>query len=652
MAEQQFKHLFSPKTIRNVTIPNRVVFSAHVPLYWPMNQGPNERALQYFLARARGGVGLIILGQNAVTTLNTAGGGTMALQSDRALPAYEAFCTAVHENGAKLFGQLLHAGPRIDGALTGGTGFSPSPIQFPGGLFPSEFTTPVEMDIDDIQQVVSAYAAAAKKLQNAGFDGVEISSTVGAGMLLVSFLSPISNRRTDEYGGSLENRMRIHREILEAVRKAVGPDFAVGMRLVADELINRGLTLDDAKVIASKLEETGYIDYLSVCAGLAGHVPPMYYPLGCFVHLAVGVKEVINLPIVCHGRINDPIQAEQILENNQADFIGMARALICDPEWPNKAKEGRLDEIRKCIGCNQACIGYYQKTWPITCTLNPEAGREGRLAIIPTQKKKRVMVIGGGGAGLEAARVAALRGHEVTLYDKEDTLGGQLNIASKIPGRIDFAEAVRYYTNQMKLLGVEVVLGTTVTLEMIREKNPDSVIVATGSVDVSPNLKIAPGAKVFTVREVLQEKVDVGQNVVIIADEHHEQALGTADFLAEKGKKVEVLIRTLYAGGELDNSTLTTIYTRLARKGVVISPLTRVKEVGENTVVAAHLLSGEERRIEGVDTVIYAHIGKSDNALFRALKGKIKELYDIGHCHSPRKLQDSIWDAARAARRL
>ena len=637
--------------IHNVTVPNRIVFSAHRPLYWPTSDGPNERALNYYLARIDGGVGLIVLPQNIVWPLSTAGG-FVAMQNDRAMPAYEALGKAVHDHGGKLFGQLVHSGPRVNGTLAGGTGFAPSAIQLPGGMFTSEFTPPYEMDTEEIGNVVSAYAAAAKRLQTAGFDGVEISSTVGAGMLLVYFLSPVYNRRTDEYGGNLENRMRIHHEILDAVRVAVGPDFAVGIRLVADELINGGLTLDDARIIAQKLEETGHINYLSVCAGLAGHVPPMYFPLGCFVHLAVGVKEVVDLPVICHGRINDPIQAEQILENNQTDFIGMARALICDPEWPIKAKEGRLDEIRKCIGCNQACIGYYQKNWPISCTLNPAAGREASLPIIPAQKKKSVMVIGGGGAGLEAARVAALRGHQVTLYEKEDALGGQLNIASRIPGRIDFDEAVRYYTNQMKLLGVEVVLGTTVTPEMVREKNPDAVIAATGSVEISPPIKTDQNVNLVTVREVIQEKVDVGQHVVIIADEHHEQALGTADFLAEKGKKVEVLTRALYAGSDLEPYTFGNLYGRLARKGVTLTPLTRVVEITGNTVVTAYTLSGAERRIEDVDTVVYAHTGQSDNALFKALKGEIKELYDIGHCHSPRKLQDSIWDAARVARKL
>jgi NADPH-dependent 2,4-dienoyl-CoA reductase/sulfur reductase-like enzyme len=274
------------------------------------------------------------------------------------------------------------------------------------------------------------------------------------------------------------------------------------------------------------------------------------------------------------------------------------------------------------------------------------------MPIVPVEKKKKVMVVGGGGAGLEAARVAALRGHGVTLYEQGDALGGQLNIASKIPGRIDFDEAIRYYTHQMKLLGVEVVLGTTVTPGMVREKNPDAVIVATGSTDVSPRIKSDESVPVVTVRDVLQGKADVGQNVVVIADEHHEQALGTADFLVEKGKKVEVLIRALYAGGELDAYTLQAVYSRMARKGVTITPLTRVKRIEAKTVITGHILSGVERRIEEVDTVVYAHIGNSNNELYKTLKGEMKEVYDIGHCHSPRKLHDSIWDAARAARKV
>jgi len=509
------------------------------------------------------------------------------------------------------------------------------------------------MDIDDIKQVVASYADTASRLREAGYDGAEISSTVGAGQLLVSFLNPLTNRRTDDYGGSLENRFRLHMEIINAVRKAVGHDFVVGLRLIGDMLMDGGTTLDDTRVLAAKVEGSGQVDYLAVCAGFQGHIPPMHFPLGAFVYIAAGVKDVVNLPVVCHGRINDPVQAEAILANNQADLIGMARALICDPEWPNKAREGRPDEIRKCIACIQSCAGHFLKKQPIGCTLNPEAGREKELAtIVPATVRKKVMVIGGGAAGLETARVAAMRGHQVTLYEKEKELGGQLNITARIPKREDFAEVPRYYSYQMEHLGVEVILGTMVTPEMVIQKSPDVIVVATGSL---PGLYPVPGgnrSRVVWVRDVLQEKVEVGRNVVVVALEQHEQALGVAIFLADKGKKVELLTHCIYAGSELDTNTLPFMYAQLLGKGGVITPLTRVKAIEENAVVTAHTLTGVERRIEGVDTVVLAAIGKADDALYRALKGKVKELYAVGHCLAPRLLDDSIWDGARVGRLL
>ena len=652
MESQEFKHLFTPIKLGTVTVPNRIVFSAHANLFFEMGEAPNERAMHYFAARAKGGVGLIVTARNLVWPTTTAGG-YCATQDDNARPAFEMLTKAIHEHGAKVVAQLLQPGPLARAYIFRGAGLAPSPIPLlAGGLLPSVFEIPHEIDIDEIKQIVAAYASAAYRMRETGHDGVEISASVGSGLLLVAFLSPRTNRRTDEYGGTLDNRLRFLMEINDAVREAVGPDFTVGVRLVGDEMMAGGLTLDDAKVIAQKLEASGKVDYLSVCAGLPGHVPPMYFPLGCFVYLAAAMKEVVDLPVICHGRINDPVQAEQFLSNNQADLIGMARALICDPEWPNKARKGRLDEIRKCIGCNQVCIGNYSKGIPITCTLNAEAGREKELAIIQATTRKKVMVIGGGAAGLETARVAALRGHQVTLYEKGTELGGQLNIAAKIPRRDDFAEVPRYYTYQMKLLGVEVSLGTTVTAEMVREKSPDAVVIATGSV---PTPALVPGgdrANVVWVRDVLQEKVEVGQNVVVIAAEQHDQAMGVADFLVDKGKKVELLTPGLYAGGELEGTTMGIFYGRLLGKGVIITPLSRLKEIEEHAVTTVNPLAGVERRIEGVDTVVFAAIGEADDALYRALKGEVKEIYTVGQCHSPRKLQDSIWDGARVGRLL
>jgi 2,4-dienoyl-CoA reductase-like NADH-dependent reductase (Old Yellow Enzyme family)/thioredoxin reductase len=609
----------------------------------------------YFAARAKGGVGLIVTPQNMVWPPST-DGDYVATRDDNAMPAFEMISKAIHEHGAKVVAQLVHFGPEFIGLLeTEGAGLAASAVGGISGLLPNVFGSdvPHEMDIDDIKQIVASYADTAYRMRETGYDGVEISSAVGAGLLLFSFLSPLTNRRTDEYGGSLENRFRLHTEVIDAVRKAVGSDFVVGLRLVGDMLVDGGTTLDDAKVLAAKLEASGKVNYLSICAGRAGHIPAMHFPLGCFVHLAAGVKEVVNLPVICHGRINDPVQAEQILSDNHADLVGVARALICDPEWPNKAREGRLDEIRKCIACNQLCDGNFWKRMPISCTLNPAAGREKEMAtIIPAATKKKVMVIGGGAAGLETARIAALRGHQVTLYEKEKELGGQLNIAAKIPKREDFAEVPRYYTYQMNHLGVEVFLETKMTAEMVEEKKPDAVVIATGSVSSRPPVPGGDRANVVWVRDVIRGEVAVGENVVVIAAEHHEQALGVSNFLADKGKKVELITHCLYAGIELDMGTKAFMYGQLLNKGGAITPITRVKEIEEHAVVTFNVLTGVERRIEGVDTVVFAAIGKADDALYRALKGKVNEIYAVGQCLSPRLLQYSIWDGARVGRLL
>jgi mycofactocin system FadH/OYE family oxidoreductase 2 len=654
MAENEFKNLFSPLKIGSMTVPNRIVCPAHWTCYFPQDAAPNERLRHYLAARAKGGAGLIITPQNTVWPASTARG-YVASRDDKMIPAFKMISDAVHEHGARVVAQLTHFGPSTGFLETGGAGWAPSAIGGVTGLLPPSLGSeiPHEMDIADIRQVVTSYAETAYHMRQANYDGVEIASTMGAGALLVAFLNPLTNRRNDDYGGSLENRFRIHMEIIDAVRQAVGPDFVVGLRLVGDMLLDGGTTLDDTKILAARVEETGKVDYLSTCAGFAGHIPPMHFPLGSFVYIAAGVKEAVNLPVVCHGRINDPVQAENILANHQADLIGMARALICDPEWPKKAKEGRTDEIRKCIACIQTCAGNFMKWHPIGCTLNPEAGREQEIGeIVPAATPKKVMVIGGGAAGLEAARVAALRGHKVTLYEKSGELGGQLHIAAKIPQREDFAEVPRYYSYQMKLLEVDVVLGTTVTPEMVIERNPDAVVVATGSLPALPPVPGSNQANTVWVRDVLTGDAAVGENVVVISVEQHEQSLGVARFLVEKGKKVELITHCIYAGTELDMATMTFMYAQLLNKGGIVTPLTRVKAIEENAVVTAHVLTGQERRIEGVDTVVVAAIGRADDSLYRALKGKVKEIHAVGHCLAPRLLTESIWDGAQVGRLL
>jgi 2,4-dienoyl-CoA reductase-like NADH-dependent reductase (Old Yellow Enzyme family)/thioredoxin reductase len=643
MAGQEFRHLFSPIRIGTVTLPNRIVMTG------AFHRLTGDRTMHYFAARARGGAGLVVSSPHHVF-----------MTTDEMIPELKKVADAVHQYPTRIFAQLFHHGGRSWARMMGGgTAMAPSAVKVRVPFTMGGQNVPRQMDRDDIRRTVKAYGETALRMKKAGYDGLEIMAAWG--MLQAEFLSPVLNIRTDEYGGGLENRLRFLLECIDAVRENVGPDVPLGVRFNGDELVQRvwwtdkhGNTLEEAREIARRLEATGKIDYLFACAGTFGgaHFPPAYFPLGAFVYLAAGIKEVVGLPVVTVGRINDPVLAETILANNQADLIGMTRAVICDPEMPNKAREGRLEEIRRCIACNEGCIGPNFLAMPIACSLNYETGREKLGPVAPAERKKTVMVIGGGAAGLEAARVAALRGHQVDLYEKNDVLARELDIAAKAPGRQDFAEAKRYLAYQMKLLNVNVHLGVTVTPEMVLEKKPDAVVVATGGMPFIPEIPGAKGNNVVETRQVLLDEVEVGQNVLVVDYQNHMYGLDVADFLVGRGKKVELITDTVCAGSEADAPTVELAYFSTLSKGVVITPLTGIKEIRGQTVVAYHVITNAERQIEGIDTVVVCADEKTNDALYYALKGQVKELYLVGQALSPRRLLDSIADAYVTARAL
>jgi len=633
----QYEHLFTPLTIGTMTVRNRILMCAHV------HRLPDERFQEYYKARARGGAGLLIH-SHPLPGLTT--GGFAPILDERSIPGLRDFVKEIHGYGTRILAQFLHPGNLGGGErMMGGASLAPSAIPRKG-IFPKP--TPHEMSIDEIKEAVNKHAIAATIAREAGYDGVEIGAIWG--LLVASFISPLYNQRNDDYGGSVEKRLKFPLEIIEAIRAAAGPDFVVGIKVDGDEFMDGGITLDDMKDIAPRLEASGGLDYINVGAGtsLAMHVPPMFFPLGPFVQLAAGIKETVNLPVFAGGRINDPAVAERVLKDNLADMTAMTRPLIADPELPNKAKAGQESLIRKCIACNDACwLPLFEGMTPLTCVVNPEAGREAMFGITPATTEKSVMVVGGGAAGMETARVAALRGHKVSLYEKDDELGGQLNIAARAPGRVDYAELVRYYTNQMKVLDVEVHLGTEVTRETVKEKNFDAVVIATGSLPTTSESLVIEGGNVVNTREVLLETVEVGNNVVIVDYQYHMQALSVADFLAERGVNVEIVTPAIFAGSHLEEGTLELIYSRLLSKGVTISVLTDIKAVKGNAVTAFNILTDAKRQIKEVDTVVIATSGKADDALYYSLKGEVKELHIAGQCISPRTLRDSIWEGAR-----
>jgi len=652
----QFRYLFTPIKMRGVTIANRLVNAPHgTRMIEGISNYPTEQLAYYLAERAKGGVGLIVVGVCTVHPTGLVEPRTGSLMEDGAIPHHRLVTDMVHQYPpTKIFAQLAHNGREGTSWVTKLPQWGPSAVPDP---FCRE--VPHEMEVEEIDELVEAFARAAGRAISAGYDGIEIHA--GHGYLLDSFMSKFSNKRVDEYGGSLENRMRLTFRVIDAIRAEIGEAVPFGIRIVADEFVDGGLTLEETTEIAKRLEATGKIDYISASQGIYPTVeiivPEMSFPMAAFVPLQARIKEAVeNIPVMVVGRINDPVLAEKILADGQGDMIGMARPLIADPELPNKAKEGRLDEIRTCNACNVGCRGGPHRGMSIMCLQNPAVGHEKELGIgtmKSAQVRKKVMVVGGGPGGLKAAEVAAERGHQVTLYEKSNELGGQVLIAAKAPTRDDFAGCVRYFVTQIERLGVKVNLGIEVTPELVEEEKPDAVVVATGSTPDVPPIPGADGDNVFNTWQVLNEEVEIGDRVIIVdSGESAWKFCITADFLAQRGKKVEMITSLASIGAEIDVISRPPILRRLRNNGVEFTCYTAVKAINGHTVTVADAWTGEERNIDDVDSVVFAWYHRANNSLYHSLKGRVKELHAAGDCVAPRKAIDAIREGFIIGRRL
>ena len=652
-----YPHLFSPIQFGSYTIKNRIMNTGHAAHFQTGDGLPTGRYVDYLRERAKGGVGIIVTGH---TVPHPDGDAALSFANfdQRIVPIYRRLSDATHEFEVPLLAQLGHRGRRVSDA----SAFLGRAMKAPSAIPPPDMSVaqhvPHAMTTAEVEEVIEQFAFATRRVRQGGLDGVELA--VGIDYLFANFLSESSNRRTDKYGGStLAERMTFLYEVVDVVRDELGPDLILGIRFY-DDLVDYSLRLDDYKQVARLMEQTGQVAYFNMWQGIVpsprsgrAHWPSHYYAPGEFSHLPAGLKEVVSLPVVGAGRIDSPALAERLIAEGQQDLVGLAKTLIADPHFPNKAMEGRAEDIRTCIGCTQSCVGHIYLGLAVGCIYNPVTGREAQWAEPnPASVAKKVVVVGGGPAGMEAARVCAERGHRVVLYEKRDRLGGQVNLIIRTPKRDSFGEITGFMQRQLNKLGVEVRLRNEATAEAVLGEQPDTVIIATGSDAFRPDFLGNDRSNVLTAREVLEGNAPVGDRVVVVDSLGRAEGPSVAEYLADQGKQVEIVSGLNYIGAEMPPITWHHQMEQLMTKGVTLSPMTGAWEVEANSVEVYNVITWEPRTIENVDTVVLASGGIAQDALYHALDGKVRDLYLIGDCYQPRDIELAVVDGHRVARQI
>ncbi len=612
-----------------------------------------DEMVSYYAERARGGVGLIMT--ELVTVDFPLGNGIerqLSIDNDKYIPGLRKLTGEIHRHGAKVFVQLNHAGNRAKAESLGG--LAPvSASNVPSGIVKVE---PRPLTPEEISRLIGAFGQAARRAKEAGFDGVDLH--FAHGYLVCQFLSSFTNKRTDGYGGNFENRARLALEVLGRCRREVAKDFPISAKVVGHQYLNGGITLRETKRFCHLLQQNG-IDAIQVSGGdpeSPDHfpVPPMYSRRGCYVNLAQSVKKALNIPVIAVGRINNVLLANQIIESGKADLVAMGRAFLADPAFPRKAREGKLEDIRICIGCNQGCRGRDRtKYLAVGCILNPRTGREkDEQEILPAKVPKNILVVGGGPGGMEAARVAALRGHKATLVEEQRELGGQLRVAARPPGRGEFRHLIEWYRIQMIKFGVKLLRGRKATADLVRNLRPDLIILATGSRPLSPNIEGLKHLKVFHASEILGKKIQVGDQIVIIGGGG--VGLETADFFASRGKRVTVIEQLSEVGRDLEGSTKKALLARLARKKVRILTGATVHKAEIKKIFVQW--NGSENEIAFDEPLIIATGVEANLELYNSLKTneelKNIDIHVIGDSISPRLLREAIFEGYGTSKNL
>ena len=640
-----FPELFSPIRIGGVELRNRIIFPPIATNMAHVSGEISDRQVFHYAQRARGGAGLIIVENTCIDYPAARHGATQPrIDTDEFIPGLARLAQAVHDAGAKISIELTHPGLNASLKFNGGRRpVAPSPVPVrKDGVLPHELTP------DEISAIVAAYAAAARRAQRAGFDMVELQG--GHGLLINQFLSPLTDKRTDAYGGSRENRLRFVEEVVERIRERCGSGFPITIRFAADDMVDGGIDPEEGKALAAGLEAIG-LDMIQADLGLCPQekrLEPMPYPQGWRAHLAAGLKEAVSVPVAAVGVIREPEFAEKLLEQGNADLIVLGRTLIADPEWPNKAQDGHPELIRKCIGCSECIKARHADDQSLRCGVNPIVGMTEEFARVePAATPKKVLVIGGGPAGMEAALVAAQRGHEVMLIEKENRLGGELTIAAVPPGKEKLNWLTAYYQAEFARFGVETQLGTAVTADLLRELSPDVVIAAVGGTPIVPHIPGIDRAEVTLAADVLRGVVQLrGERVVVAGG----GLVGceTAEYLAEQGNKVQLIEMLPDIAQDMEPISRGHLVSELARLGVEIHTRTALAAVKPGKIVVK-TADGNDDEIP-VDRLVLA-LGLRPNRELAPLLAGMPVIW-IGDCCHPGKIVDAVRSGYIAAREV
>jgi 2,4-dienoyl-CoA reductase-like NADH-dependent reductase (Old Yellow Enzyme family)/thioredoxin reductase len=629
---KNYPNLFSPITVNGVQLKNRLVMAPMATRYANYGGYVTERLVRYYQERAAGGVGLITVEATAISSEGIGWPNNLAVYNDTYIDGLKLLADAIHHSGAKASLEIFHTGRRALSAVIFQQPVAPSAIP------PAKGETPRELTVIEIEKLTDQFIQGAVRAEKAGFDFVNLH--MAHGYLIQQFLSPLSNHRDDRYGGDTLRRCQFAVDIIKGVRHELGPKYPIICRLTVDEGINAGLNLTEGQKIAPLLVEAG-ADWIDVSAGGPEApqltVQPMSMSRGCLVHLAAGIKKVVDKPVSIVGRINTPDLAEEILAKGQADLIVIGRPLLADPEFPQKAQEGRSNEIRTCIACNHGCSGRLSSNMEISCLVNPRVGREADLSTEKAETSKRVLVVGGGPAGMEAAATAAERGHLVRLVEKKSSLGGQEVLAGTLPHKEEFLTHVRYQTERLKRLGVEVMLNSSFSPENVDDFKPEVIIEATGAEPVVPKIEGLETANVYLAWDVLEQGIQENwKKVAIIGG--GEVGCETAEYLGAKGVEAIIVEALPTVAGKMNSRDREQLLSRLKALPVDIITDALITSVCKDSLSLNR--GGLELVISSLDAVIIAGGSKMVNIVFEDRPGVIH--YQAGDCIAPKRMFDAV----------